>query len=413
MRKNRNIWSSLTGQTSVRKSSRSTQCVLRAVAKLLQNLLKLSACSFSGVREARLSVGCWQPLGDLMDLMLHFSTSPRSKRGNFLVKLLWDKSLLNCNCNLLFKNTHFSEVYKSSSWTSTEPNFTLQPLCFLDLNYRRLPSFIPLTFVRSMGNVLCAFWQEHSIIHTTDTTVCNNSGRGRGKQGSLAYLQRKIMYFTLLHYNKVLGFFPIHIWKGSFGRQRSHFEYGEQSQRHEEEGQKKLKLQLALSVQFCHLLSQPDTPALCSWDHISLGWGSHMPGVISALQNPAAHSTDCHLKEGAIWKPISKTDVSSFLPRLAMQWCPWHFLPQQTDAPRNSLSAQQSWPHTAWAASRVVSIPWQKPGTRFIESHVLLSLCQLWDRHLGHSPSMKTGSALLVENCSSQKISAATRGAEK
>lgn len=69
-----------------------------------------------------------------------FQFSPWSTRWNFLVKLFWDKSVLNCNCHLLFKNTHFSEVYKSSGWTSTKPNFAPQPLCFSDLNYHRLPS---------------------------------------------------------------------------------------------------------------------------------------------------------------------------------------------------------------------------------------------------------------------------------
>lgn len=37
----------------------------------------------------------------------------------------------------------------------------------------------------------------------------------------------------------------------------------------------------------------------------------------------------------------------------------------------------------------------------------------LWHSHLGHLPSMKTGSATLVENCSLQKINAATWLAEK
>lgn len=211
--------------------------------------------------------------------------------------------------------------------------------------------------MRSMANVLCAFWQEHSIIHTTDTTVCNNSVKGRCEQGSLDYLQRKIMYFPPLCYKNKCVFFHSYL-KGELWETKVSFwaPYPLRIWRTISEagrgGEKKnnLKLQLALSVQFCHLLSQPDTPAPCFWDHISLAWGSHMPGVISALQR--AHSTDCLLKEGAIWKPISETDVNSFLPRLAMQWCPWHFLPHQTDAPRNSPSAKQSWPDTAWSAHR-------------------------------------------------------------
>lgn len=71
--------------------------------------------------------------------------------------------------------------------------------------------------MRSMANVLCAFWQEHSIIHTTDTTVCNNSVRVRCKQGSLAYLQRKIMYFPLLCYKNKCGFSPFTSQKGALG----------------------------------------------------------------------------------------------------------------------------------------------------------------------------------------------------
>lgn len=135
-----------------------------------------------------------------------------------------------------------------------------------------------------------------------------------------------------------------------------------------------------------------------------------MPGVISALQR--AQSTDCHLKKEPFGSPFPKQMWTVFSQGSQCNDVLGISLPHQTDAPRNSPCAKPDLP-TGSCRFPGRNLAWPALGSSFINSQILLWLCQLWDRHLGHLPSMKTGSALLVENCSLQKISAATRGVEK
>lgn len=70
--------------------------------------------------------------------MLYFSNSLQYTQWNYFVKMFYDKSVLNCNCNSLFKSTHFLEVYKVQEEHQLSQFLQLSPFCFLDLNYPQL-----------------------------------------------------------------------------------------------------------------------------------------------------------------------------------------------------------------------------------------------------------------------------------
>lgn len=139
--------------------------------------------------------------------MLHFSNSPQSIRWNFLVKLLHDKSVLNCNCNLLFKNSHFSEVYRSSGWTSPKPNFALQPLCFSDLNYPQLPSLYTCDIYEIYSQcVLCllAGAQHYSHHQIPLSVITQSEGKVQARQPDLSAKKNNVFSNSTLQKKSVV-----------------------------------------------------------------------------------------------------------------------------------------------------------------------------------------------------------------
>ena len=149
--------------------------------------------------------GCSQ---SLEDLMLHFSNSPQSIQWKFLVKMLCDKSVLNCNCNLLFKNTHISEVYKSSGWTSAKPSFALQPLCFPDLNYPQLPSLYSSDIYEIYSQcVLCllAAAQHYSHYQIPLSVITQSEGKVQARWPDLSAKKKNVFSSCMLQKSVVFS----------------------------------------------------------------------------------------------------------------------------------------------------------------------------------------------------------------
>lgn len=144
--------------------------------------------------------------------MLHFSHSPQSIPWNFLVKLLFNKSVLNCDCNLLFKSTHFSEVYKSSGRTSAKPDFAPRPLCFLDLNCPRLPSLQTSGIYEIYSpRALCplAGARHYSHDQMPRAVITQSEEKVQARQPDLS--ARKNNVFSSSTLQKCVGFFRSHL----------------------------------------------------------------------------------------------------------------------------------------------------------------------------------------------------------
>lgn len=298
--------------------------------------------------------------------MLRFSNSPQSIRRNFLVKLLYNKSVLNSNCNLLFKNTHFSEEYKSSGWTSAKTSFALQPLCFLDLNHPQLPSLYTSDIYEIYSQcVLCllAGVQHYSHYQIPLSVITQGEGKVQARQPNLSAKKDNVFSSPML--KKEVLFFPHTSKKGAWGDKGLILSSvlskgmednlrGMKGRAWREEKKKKESKKSMIISSFCPILSLAITAShtpLCFWGHISLSWGSCKPSVISAPQRlQGVHSTGYHLKKGGIWKPMCETDEDSlcqgsqFSGALASLFPP-NRRPQE-QRPR-VLSAKRTWPDPA------------------------------------------------------------------
>lgn len=228
-------------------------------------------------------------------------------------------------------------------------------------------------------------------------------------------------------------FFPPHIWKGALGHKGlivssvPNAMGGTMSEAWREGKKNSNNNQLFLPNSVICYRNQTRVP-LCFKVHISLTWASCMPKAISDLQRVrGAHRRDFWFKKGGVWKPIARPDVNS-LSRgsrhdTARVLLPFH----HADAPRTV----SQWRWLQSGPGRYITDLLCQEG--FVDSlveitdHLTLfqgclstpkswqscTSADLWHSHLGHLPSMKTGSTTLVENCSLRKINAATWLAEK